>query len=133
MVGKSCRWLVFFLHGEPPHPPLTHEIHFRGYKLWNNAESLGHYKYMDDHSPAAIAPRLKGEIYCTIKMAAEKSVAINHEFSEKYADEPHVLENFSVDPKVERRLMRKVPSTPPIFSHSFPKSFPHFVSITLTP
>jgi len=48
--------------GEPPHPPPPHEIHFRGYKLWNNAESLGHYKYMDEHSPAALAPRLKGEI-----------------------------------------------------------------------
>lgn len=57
-------------------------------------------------------------------MATEKSIAINHEFSEKYADEPHVLENFSVDPKVERRLMRKVAFTPPIFSHSFPKPFP---------
>jgi hypothetical protein len=43
--------------------------------------------------------------------AIEKTTAVNHnEYSEKYNDEPHVLENFSVDPKVERRLLRKVSS-----------------------
>ena len=53
----------------------------------------------------------------------EKSTAVNQEYpAEKYADEPHVLENFFVDPKIERRLLRKVspPSLPISQSHSFP-------------
>jgi hypothetical protein len=40
--------------------------------------------------------------------AYEKTHQITTEHSEKYADEPHVLEGFTVDPKVERRIVRKV-------------------------
>ena len=39
----------------------------------------------------------------------EKSTAVNQEYlAEKYAEEPHVLENFFVDPKIEHCLLRKV-------------------------
>jgi hypothetical protein len=44
----------------------------------------------------------------TFKTEAEKTQAYNAEFSEKHVDEPHILEGFTVDPKVERRLLRKV-------------------------
>lgn len=44
----------------------------------------------------------------TVQSEAEKAQVYNAEYNEKYVDEPHVLEGFTVDPKVERRLLRKV-------------------------
>lgn len=38
----------------------------------------------------------------------QKTHQITYQHSEKYAEEPHVLEGFTVDPKVERRIVRKV-------------------------
>lgn len=43
-----------------------------------------------------------------VTVQSEKAQAHNAEYNEKYVDEPHVLEGFTVDPKVERRLLRKV-------------------------
>jgi len=45
----------------------------------------------------------------TVQAEAEKAHAYTSDYTEKYPDEPHVLEGFSVDPKVERRILRKGP------------------------